>query len=404
MDFYHVFRKKKILKGGKVVRRWYYYFYDENGRKVQKSCPKCNNRNEAENYTRTLPPPAGGAVLNPDLLLSDIAGTMYIPGSDHVDRRRQLGQSVEIETLAESRGYIKLIIEIWGSYALKNIDSEDVITYLFKMPRSGSWKNRYLTIFKEIYAEAPRYGCKIRTPSFPSFARNSKKADIFENAELAELFKPCHFPDVVFFVMFLLALACGLRLGEARAIRLKQILFDKKILIIDGFLKKNGDRTVYNKKGSPEKPKLRVVWIPDLVILVLTGFLKNRDLKPDDFIFVYAEKPIRQETAENVFFRALISAGIAYSKEKLINLGYWKKGKIRKKAEAIPGGRKLVPHSLRYTYVSRMRRELTAAELQPMTGHTTEGMVDYYNHVILENAIKALPAADAALENLLIFT
>jgi len=403
MDFYHTFRKQKKNKAGKIIHKWYYWFYDENRRQIQKACPHCRNRSEAENYIRTLPPPAGGGVASPDLLLGVIAETMYIPGSDHVDRRRQLGQSVEIETLAEARGYIKLIIEQWGGYALKDIDGEDVITYLFKIKRSGSWKNRYLTIFKEIYAEAPRYGCKIRTPPFPAFARNSKKADIFTNAELAALFKPGNFPDDVFFIMFLLILSGGLRLGEARAVRYKQILFDRKILIVDGFCKKNGDRTVYNKKGTPEKPKLRVVWLPDVTIAALAEYTRNKALMPDDFVFLYDGKVVRQETAENVFFRALVLAGIAYSREKLIDLGYWKKGKIRNKAAAIPGGRKLVPHSLRYTYVSRMRRELTAAELQPMTGHNSEVMVDYYNNVILENAIAALPAADSALENLLTF-
>ncbi|WP_461254880.1 tyrosine-type recombinase/integrase [Treponema sp. R80B11-R83G3] len=402
MDFYHTFRKQKILKGGKKVYRWYYWFYNEDKRQIQKACPRCRNRSEADAFVRTLPPPGGG-VINPDLLLSVIAEKMYIPGSDHVDRRRQLGQSVKFDTLAEARGYINLIIQEFGCYALKDIDSEDVITYLFKIKRSGSWKNRYLTIFKEIYAEAPRYGCKIRTPPFPSFARNSKKADIFTNAELAALLKPGNFPDDVYFIMFLLILSGGLRLGEARGVRYKQILFDRKILIVDGFCQKNGNRTVYNKCGSPDEPKLRVVWLPDVTIAALAEYTRNKALMPDDFVFLYNGKVVRQETAENVFFRALVSAGIAYSKEKLIDLGYWKKGKIRKKAAAIPGGRKLVPHSLRYTYVSRMRRDLTAAELKPMTGHESEVMVDYYNNVILENAIAALPAADSALENLLTF-
>jgi integrase len=54
-------------------------------------------------------------------------------------------------------------------------------------------------------------------------------------------------------------------------------------------------------------------------------------------------------------------------------------------------GRKLVPHSLRYTYVSRMRRELTAAELQPMTGHASVEMVDYYNRKVLDMVLASLP-------------
>jgi len=132
--------------------------------------------------------------------------------------------------------------------------------------------------------------------------------------------------------------------------------------------------------------------------------VQNMALGPEDFIFTFAGKPIQQETAEVVFTRALVSAGIAHNRENLKKAGIWKNGKITKKTDIIPDGRKLVPHSLRYTYVSRMRRELSAPELKPMTGHTSEDMVDYYNQVILENAIDALPAADAALENLLNFS
>jgi hypothetical protein len=76
MEYYHTFSKQKKNKAGKTFYKWYYWFYDENRRQIQKACPKCRNRNEAENYIRTLPSPAGGAVLNPDLLLSHIAETL----------------------------------------------------------------------------------------------------------------------------------------------------------------------------------------------------------------------------------------------------------------------------------------------------------------------------------------
>jgi len=398
---YHVFKKKKKSRAGKVFYRWYYYFYDVNGKKIQKACSKCKNRSDAENYIRKLPPLSASGADNKNLLLRHIAEFMYIPGSAHVDRRRQLGKSVELQTLIESRAYIERIINEWGDSALADIDSEDVITHLLKINRSGSWKNRYITIFKEIYNEAPRYNCKIRPPDFPSFARNSKKADIFTSEELAALFQPSNFSDTQFFLLFLISLSCGLRLGEARAVRKKQILFDKKILIVDGFCKKSGERTVYNKTGTPENPKLRAVWIPDFTLSFLLTFCAA--FSPDDFIFTYDGKPIRQETAEAVFIRALIKAGIAFNRKQLIESGVWKTGHVIKKTAIIPGGRKLVPHSLRYTYISRMRLNLSARELQPLTGHSTEAMVDYYNRKNLDDIIKALPPADTALEGLFNF-
>ena len=403
---YHVFRKKKISNKkdngkNKVFYRWYYYYTDASGKRIQRACPKCKNRTDAESYIRTLPPLPGAD--NPDLLVADIAKTMYIPGSDHVDRRRQLGKSTQIETLCESRVYVDYIIREWGDRNIKDVDPGSVVDYLFKIKKSGSWKNRYITIFKEIFLEAPRYGCKIQVPQFPRFALNTKKADVFTDAELSALFKPENFPDASFYLMFLLALSGGLRLGEARAVRWKQILFDKKILIVDGFCKRNGDRTVYNKKGTPEEPKLRAVWIPDLTLDLINAYAKNKAFAPDDFIFTFSGKPIRMELAEAVFVKALINAKIARSRDELAAAGVLVKGKIVKKSETIPGGRKLVPHSLRYTYVSRMRRELSAADMLPMTGHVTEAMVDYYSRQNLDDVIASLPRADAALKGLLNF-
>ena len=227
---YHVFRKQKISKKkdkkDKVFYRWYYYYTDAGGKRIQKACPKCKNRSDAENYIRTLPPLSDTGV--GDIPIVDIAKSMYIPGSDHADRRRQLGKSIEIDTLWEARVYVDWIIKDWGPRNIKSIEAGEVVKHLFAVKRSGSWKNRYIAIFKEIFLEAPWHGCKIQTPEFPSFARNAKKADVFTNEELSALFKPENFPNIQFFLMFLLALSGGLRLGEARAVRYKQINFEKK--------------------------------------------------------------------------------------------------------------------------------------------------------------------------------
>jgi integrase len=400
---YHVFRKPKKNRAGKRYYRWYYYFYDQNGKKVQKACPKCRNRSDAESYIRTLPPIVSPGADNPETLIRHIAETMYIPGSAHVDRRRQLGKSVNIDTLQECRKYISLIMEKWGDRALMSIDADEVINHLFTVQRSGSWKNRYLSIFKEIYAEAPRYGCKARYPDFPRFALNRKKADIFTARELKAFFKPENFPDDMFFLFFLLSLSGGLRLGEARAVRLKQFIFERKALVIDGFCKENGERTAYNKKGSLENPKFRIVPLPGFTLLKTLEFIREKPIGPEDFIFLYRGKPLRQNTAEMVFIRALIKAGLTISAASMKESGIWKGGGVVKRKNITPDGRRLVPHSLRYTYVSRMRRELSAAELRPMTGHTTEAMVDYYNRKNLEEALASLPQADTALERLLMF-
>jgi integrase len=400
---YHVFKKPKKNRAGKPFFRWYYYYLDKDGKKIQKACPKCRNRSDAESYIRTLPPLEVPGIENPDVLIKDIAGTMYVPGSAHIDRRRQLGKSTNIDTLLECRNYINLIIEKWGDKPLRSIEADTVVDYLFTVPRSGSWKNRYLSVFKEIYAEAPRYHCKIPRPDFPRFALNKKKADIFTTPELKAFFVPSNFPNDMFFLFFLLSLSGGLRLGEVRAVRLKQFVFDKKALIIDGFCKENGERTTYNKKGTADNPKTRVVLLPDFTLLKVIEFIRGKSLGPDDFIFLYNGKPVKQNTAELVFIRALIKAGLTIPPASMKEAGMLKGGGVVKRKNITPDGRRLVPHSLRYTYVSRMRRELSAKELKPMTGHTTEDMVDYYNRLVLDEALANLPNAESALNGLLSF-
>jgi len=93
---YHAFNPPKKLADGKTVHRWYYYWTDNTGRKIQKSCGKdVKSRQAAENYIRTLPPPEsrGASQAQPsamDLTVAEIARDMFVPGSTHLERRRQL--------------------------------------------------------------------------------------------------------------------------------------------------------------------------------------------------------------------------------------------------------------------------------------------------------------------------
>jgi hypothetical protein len=49
-------------------------------------------------------------------------------------------------------------------------------------------------------------------------------------------------------------------------LRPEQILFDKKALIVDGFIKENGIRTACQKKGAGKHPELWIVSFPDLML------------------------------------------------------------------------------------------------------------------------------------------
>jgi integrase len=325
---YHVFRKPKKLKNGKTVHRWYYYYHDENGKQVQKACKRCKSRKEAEDYIRSLSDAAGDNVV----LIKGIAETMFLPNSDHMNRRNQLGRVLDRGTMLQARRYIKLIIDDWGDKTIVQIDPAKVVKFLFATKRSGSWKNRYISIFREICIEAQWYRCKTPPPYFQRFTQSPKKADIFTTDELKRLFIPENFPSYMFYLFFLLGLSGGLRLGEMRAIRPKQILFDKNALIVDGFCKTDGSRTSYNKTGTPDNPRFRVVLLPDFTTTKMAEYITANGTQPDDLC-----------RALYVFTTALAKVGIIMSPKAVRQDGYSPKPNIPR-AVLMPDGRKLTVH------------------------------------------------------------
>jgi integrase len=161
-------------------------------------------------------------------------------------------------------------------------------------------------------------------------------------------------------------------------VRPKQVFFDKKALIVDGFCKRDGTRTTYNKKGTPEKPRLRVTMPSDLALNKLSEYMQANPVGQDDFVFSEGGgKPISQDRAQWVFERAILKAGI------------------------VKEDRKIVCHSLRYTYVTRMRRELPGETVMKMVGHAHIEQTDYYtDRRALEESIAGLIGANTAADNL----
>jgi integrase len=90
-------------------------------------------------------------------------------------------------------------------------------------------------------------------------------------------------------------------------------------------------------------------------------------------------KPIRAEYAEAIFQRAVLKAGITSD------------------------SRKLVVHSLRFTFVTRMRRELSAEAVSKMAGHSSVEQTDYYtSKKVLEDLMHGLTDPDTIYNNLFV--
>ena len=372
---YNIFQKKTVGKGKKTVKRWYYWFYKD-GKQVQKVCKGCQNKAEAWAFVCALPP------INREVAtIREIAKDMFLPGSNHVKRRAAFGRGVLESTLKESRTYLEKIIEKWGSFDIHDIKVSDVGNYLLGVDRSGSWKKHYITVFYEIYDEAAWQGLKVTLPIFPTFTRAQGKTDIFSSSELKRLFVPENFQGFAVdaetvFLLFLVSAFAGLRLGEARALRPKQFLLADKALVIDGFMRGDNVRTDFNKSGNESNRKFRIVLLPERVCSLVENYIQKRGIDAEQFLFTHENKPLRKEYLETIFRKALEKAGIDFS------------------------GRKLTPHSLRYTYVTKMRRTLPVDTVRKLVGHTAEKMTEYYTRASIEDGLAGIKDTKTAVENL----
>ena len=289
------------------------------------------------------------------------------------------GKKLDDITIYQRRLATKQIINDFGECDIRYLPIRDIEGLLIRDKKhSGSWKNFYLETFSCIYEET-KWNCPthVSKPKFQRFSKNSRKCDILTTKELEQLFQPKFWNSYTEYLLFVCIASCGLRIGEARALQGKQFLFDRKILVVNGFCKRDGTRAFYNKKGSIHDDKIRVVPLPDETIRLLKDFFQLQNIMNDDFVFQNKNGcPIDKDHLEHVFKVTL------------------------KKAKINVENRKIVPHSLRYTYVTRMRRGLAVEDVQRLVGHSSIEMTEYYTRSTLPELIASVQGSFESANNL----
>ena len=360
-----MFRLVSLERGGKPA--WYYFSESGAGKKITLFlCEGCETDESARDYVRRLND-------NKNLVKSITAG-MYESADASYERRRQFGKSVYKATLNQKKFFLRQINKDFGDVPIQDISEKDVENLLLKTAKSGSWKNSYLETFMDVYREARWNEINAPLPSFQKFKRNSKKADVLDEDEIKAFFEPRNFDNQLLLLMFELGLCCGLRLGEMRAVRAGQILAEKRALVVDGYINKLGERTNYNKKGSTEKPKFRVAFLPESLLQKILALIADKGLGERDYLFAKNGKPFTQTYAYKNFVRAVKSAKIPTD------------------------GKKISPHSLRYTYITRMRGLLPGETVRKLAGHSSIEMTDYYTRASIGDLIEELSPTKECVE------
>ncbi len=354
---------------------WYLHYCDYEGKKHQKLLKNCKTRKEAERCALKL------SVLEDDqYLVKNIAKDMYLPASQHLRRLTMLGKKFADETLYQKRLQLDFMLKQFGDCDIRKLKPRDIELYLMKdEAHSGSWKNNIIDTFATVYDET-MWKCdeQVKRPRFLRFSRNSRKTDIFTMQELDIILNPKVWKSYNDYLAFYLIASCGLRLGEVRAVRVSQIFWTEKVLLINGFCKEDGFRTDYNKKGSEENKKIRVAPLSDKLMGMLKNYIEMNHRQENDFLFYNdtGTKPVTKDHLENQLKSVL------------------------KKTKIYNPSRKLIPHSFRFTYVTYMRTLLEGEQVRLIVGHSTMDMTNYYTRFSLQNEIRGIKDSFSAVNKI----
>ena len=420
----HLFRRKiGETETGKPIKAWYYWYYDPATKKrIRKSCgtsksPVLLKRDADEVIERLAEHDREYLAMRAEkesVTIAKMAEFMFQEGSEYIKRRKEQGYVKHETTLKEIKGYLdSFIIEKFGHFKPEELDPVVVNQNLINMERSNSWRNRVVSILNFILDEAIWLKMIKYKPALLKYKQTQGKKSILSKNEMNELFpedidalskiwnkkNDVTVDGYMFGTLFALIMSVGLRSGEARAIHPSQLIVTdgksvermlnsdgsentepfgktkKKIvygLIIDRMYNSANKIVMHLKKGTDENPKLRVTAIPEKTVKYLKHWISARPSEPKSLLFSYQgnnkseRTPIRKEYLRYRFALAVKNAKIDM-----------------KIGDDLEKTRKLTPHSLRFTYNTKMRRKISVEKLRPMMGHESEFMTDYYTVIDL---------------------
>lgn len=359
--------QRTIEKKGKKIKVWYFWFL-HNGKQIRRSCG-CQTKKEAQAYI---------AALNDDDLIPNLSNVsfndyckdFFAENSLYVKRQSCKGFTWTKSTLKHKQHYLSVFLDKFGKKSPTEVTARDIDNWLISLDIGNSWRNNLIETMQSIYKEMYKDNVITSIPLLEKYKlkKTSTKGILFPE-EIERLF-PDRYEDVtkiwhrengdpdyysyMFATLLYLILSTGMRSGEALALQPTQFIQENVILINAMF--SDGERVDHLKKGTEENKKWRVAIVSKKALKMLQNLQQfQSEYKITDYLFEYHGKPVTANYLNKRFKYVLNKNGIDTD------------------------SRNLSVHSLRFTYNTIMKKEISTNDLRLMLGHTTERMSDYYD-------------------------
>ena len=375
---YHLYQRSITYKG-KKIKAWYYWYYDDAGKQIRKTCGihgPCTLKREAQAFIEKLPDPDK---IKKAITFNQFCEHMFDDNSPYLIKRKNKGIDYKPQTLYQHRLYLGKFLAQFGTLEVNELQVFDIDNWLLTLDLSNSVKNSIITVIKEIYSELYVYHLIPQIPLIQMYKRNDTKLKgILTQREIKylfpddynELLKIWHtkgsseIDTYMFATMIFLIISTGMRNCEARAIFYNQLV-QRDALLINAMIDSEDERTNVLKKGDVGNKKWRVVILPEKTARMLDNLIQMNTSNLSDYIFTYKGEPMTTDYLRNHFRRVLMNNNIDWKKR---NIGI---------------------HSLRFTYDTMMKPEISGNDLRLMIGHVSPQMTDYYDR---SQALEHLPA------------
>lgn len=361
---YGLFTRRR--KSGKV---WYFWYWEGSQRVFKSTGYGVGEKWKAREYAEDFI--AKGEQLRNAITLKQYTHDFFKWGQcSWIRRQHAKGRSFSPSVAKSRRGHLdNHILPKFGKRLLTEINPVEVENWLLTLELSNQTKNHILYTLGIVLKEAKR---ERRVPFNPladveSLGIQSNKPDTLSNAELEKLFPrdrkkfKKNWPLVWHGVLYALAASSGMRSGELRALKWGAVLWKQGgVLVLQAI---RDDNSIADPKGGSR----RAIPLPQRTMDLLEWWHGlTRFPGPGDYVFAGATGlPVCRKT---------VSLQLHHGLEK---------AKIDTK------GRKIVVHSLRHTYNTKMKDLLAGEVLRRFTGHKTEEMTEHYDRPFLEDRLKS---------------
>ena len=360
--------QRTITKNGKKIKAWYYWFYDAQGKQVRKSCGQngkpCILKRDAEAFIASL---EDEEISKSKITFNDYCKGFYDDDSRFLKKQAARGYKYQANSIYQKRLYLNKFLSVFSDVCVNDLKAGMIENWLIDMDCSNSVKNNILAVIDEIESELYSDGIIEYEIHVKHFKRNTVEKGILSIKEINKLF-PADYESLInvwrvrstereqdiysFATAIYTLLSTGMRSSEIRALQWNQFIRPDAILI-NAMIDSNDERVNRLKKWTDENKKWRVTILPDKTVKMID--LLRLDKSADDYVFVYMDKPLTTWFLLEHFRVVLNRAGID--------------------CEA----KNITIHSLRFTYNSLMRNEISGEDLRLMVGHTSEKMTEYYD-------------------------